>query len=95
MKSNVIDGSEKVGNVVSVRQRGFFRGKTINNPRGGFGKLHMPRKLLLKTLKRLFSALAMAEMIHAAFHKTPEEIRLEAIKQDMLQQEDMLREVSC
>ncbi|MDR1232998.1 MAG: hypothetical protein LBJ75_01925 [Puniceicoccales bacterium] len=95
MKSNVIDSSENIGNVVSVRQRGFFRGKTINNPRARISKLHEPRKLLLKTLMRLFNALAMAEMIHAAFHKTPEQIRLEAIKQDICQQEDMLREVSC
>ncbi|MDR2603046.1 MAG: hypothetical protein LBC11_00585 [Puniceicoccales bacterium] len=93
MKNNVIDCFKNVGNVILVERRGIFRGKAINNSRVGFYKLHVSGKFF-KTLKRLFNALAVAEVM-AAFRKTPEEIRIEAIKQERLQQEDAIREISC
>jgi hypothetical protein len=37
---------------------------------------------------------AIAEAIHAAFLKAPEQIKREGIKQEILQQDDMPKEVS-
>jgi hypothetical protein len=96
MRNNGIEGFGNVGRVVLVKQ-GLFKGRKIAYPIASGGSLyksHVPGKLF-RTLKRLINTLAMGEAIHAAFYKTPEQIRLEAIHQEILRQEDRLQEVSC
>jgi hypothetical protein len=95
MERNNIDSVRNTDSLIPTRLGGIFGEKTINNTRGSFLKSHTPTKLFKKLIMRLMNALAMAEVIHIAFFKTPEQVRLEAIKQEILRQEDMQREMSC
>ncbi|MDR0693347.1 MAG: hypothetical protein LBF49_02120 [Puniceicoccales bacterium] len=80
MENNTIGGPGNAGRVIFVRRDFFGRRIIINLGESPFG-LREPGKLF-KALRRLFNALNVADMIYIAFHKTPEEVRLEAIKQE-------------
>ncbi|MDR1457463.1 MAG: hypothetical protein LBI47_01255 [Puniceicoccales bacterium] len=80
MRKNIIDGFGNAGRVILARQ-GIFGGKTIINLGGSFFGSRAPGKLF-KILSRLLTALAVADMIHIAFYKTPEQVRFEALQQE-------------
>jgi hypothetical protein len=97
MKKNIIDNLRNSDNGVPVESRGIVNGRTISSRRVGFS-MHKPTgplQKLVRLLMRLCKTLAMAEAIGAAFFKTPYQIRLEAIKQEILKQENEQKEISC
>ncbi|MDR2432172.1 MAG: hypothetical protein LBD34_00220 [Puniceicoccales bacterium] len=89
MKNNIIGIFGNGGGCVSVRQ-GFFKGRVITYLGGNSFGSHLG-----KTLKHLINVLAVSEVIYAVFHKTPEEVRAEAMDAGRRQQKNKLREVVC
>ncbi|MDR1890635.1 MAG: hypothetical protein LBQ23_00410 [Puniceicoccales bacterium] len=92
MKENIVNNPPICNIAASIKKRCIFSGKTISNPRVEFFKVRTQEGFFKELIMRLIKTLAIAEIIHAAFFKTPEQIRLEAIKQEILQQEDMSEE---